>query len=316
MNLIKVSVIMPAYNTEEYIEEAIQSVQNQTFQDWELLIIDDGSPDNLVEIVTRFANTDSRIHLIRQKNSGVSVARNTGIKKAKGEYISFLDSDDYWAPDFLEKTYTKANKHNLDFIYTGFQKQRPDGTFKHIGKPYIEINLLEARIFEQQSIFIGTFLVRHDFLLTKLINFMPNCKYAEDVEFLLKILCFSTNGVIPESLAYYRYRPQSAQRSGWNKNREDVLKVYDRLRIFFEKNHSTDSLPSFTAQLQKSSASHLYRLLWGAVSLGEFDVASDLIIRYPYLIQSGTKKWTHTLKLKIVASKNPFIWKIIHLISK
>ena len=315
--MVKVSVIMPAYTTEDFIEEAIQSVQNQTFQDWELLVVDDGSPDNLVEIVTRLKATDNRIQLIRQKNSGVSVARNTGIKKAKGEYISFLDSDDYWDHTFLEKTFRKARSNKLDFVYSGYYKQTPSHKYKIIGPPYIETKLLYARIFEKQSLCMGTFLVEKSFLNKNHLYFSTNTKYGEDIEFVIKIFTLTNlTGAVKEALFYYRYRHSSAQRSGWNKNREDILLIYHQLTRFLTNEYPDPDLPKLLDYLKNISASHLYRLLWGAVSAGEFDVASDLIDRYPNLVQSSTKKWTHTLKLKIVALKNPLIWKVIHLISK
>lgn len=97
----KVSVILPVYGVEKYIAEAVRSVLAQTFSDFELLIIDDGSPDRSVEICQQF--TDARIRIIQQKNRGLSGARNTGIRHAQGVYLAFLDGDDLWAPEKLEK---------------------------------------------------------------------------------------------------------------------------------------------------------------------------------------------------------------------
>lgn len=101
MNKVLVSVIIPIYNVEKYISSAIQSVLNQSYTYFELLIVDDGSPDNSVESCQQF--TDSRIKLIRQSNRGLAGARNTGIRHAQGEYIGFLDGDDLWQPNKLER---------------------------------------------------------------------------------------------------------------------------------------------------------------------------------------------------------------------
>ncbi len=117
----KVSVILPIYGVEKYIAEAVRSVLAQTFSDFELLIIDDGSPDRSVEICQQF--TDPRIRIIQQKNRGLSGARNTGIRHAQGEYLAFLDGDDLWAPEKLEKHVAhldNAPKVGLSFSRSAF----------------------------------------------------------------------------------------------------------------------------------------------------------------------------------------------------
>ncbi len=97
-----VSIIVPIYNVEKYLEETLGSVLKQTYTNWELILIDDGSPDRSVEIAKKFLD-DQRIKLISQTNQGVSVARNNGMKACKGTYIAFLDADDIWEVDKLEK---------------------------------------------------------------------------------------------------------------------------------------------------------------------------------------------------------------------
>ena len=97
-----VSVITPAFNAARFLADTIQSVRNQTYRDWELLVVDDGSTDATVAIVERFAAEDSRIRLLQQANAGPSAARNRGMHAARGDYFAFLDSDDQWLPEFLE----------------------------------------------------------------------------------------------------------------------------------------------------------------------------------------------------------------------
>lgn len=98
---ITVSIVVPAYNASQYLAETIESVLAQTFTDFELLIIDDGSTDNTADIISMYSHKDNRVKLFSQQNQGVSIARNTGIEKAKGKYIAFLDSDDIWLPNKL-----------------------------------------------------------------------------------------------------------------------------------------------------------------------------------------------------------------------
>ena len=113
-----ISVIMPAYNVEEYIEKSIDSVLQQTYTNWELIIINDGSMDNTKKIVENYLHIDMRIIYLEQENKGVSVARNKGIDSAKGKYIAFLDADDLWTKDALEKLYDlmKSDSDNK-FVY-------------------------------------------------------------------------------------------------------------------------------------------------------------------------------------------------------
>lgn len=100
-NNVRVSVILPVYGVEKYIQQTIQSVLDQTYQNFEIIVVDDESPDKSVEICQGF--DDSRITIIHQKNRGLAGARNTGIRHAKGDYLAFLDGDDLWHPEKLEK---------------------------------------------------------------------------------------------------------------------------------------------------------------------------------------------------------------------
>ncbi|WP_299238949.1 glycosyltransferase family 2 protein [Sulfurihydrogenibium sp.] len=116
-----VSVIMPNYNRAKYISEAIESVISQTYPIWELMIIDDCSTDNSVNIIEEYVAKDERIKLIRlPKNSGPAIARNTGIEVASGRYIAFLDSDDVWLPYKLEKQVKFMRENNLSLVYSAY----------------------------------------------------------------------------------------------------------------------------------------------------------------------------------------------------
>jgi glycosyltransferase involved in cell wall biosynthesis len=112
-----VSIIIPVYNAEKFIAETISSVINQEYKNWELIIIDDGSTDNSLEIIKEFVEKDERITCLRQTNSGVSSARNRGINIAKGDYISFLDADDCWKNDNIQKRLVVLEDNNVDWIF-------------------------------------------------------------------------------------------------------------------------------------------------------------------------------------------------------
>ena len=115
-----VSIVMPAYNCEKYVVEAINSILAQTYRNWELLVLDDGSKDNTLRIIEEFSQKDSRIKALPNgKNMGVSATRNRGIELASGEWIAFLDSDDMWKPEKLEKQFEIVEKEAAEFLFTG-----------------------------------------------------------------------------------------------------------------------------------------------------------------------------------------------------
>ena len=120
-----VSIITPAYNAAEYIVETIESVLAQTYPKWEMLIVNDCSKDNTVEIVQSYAAKDNRIKLINLKqNSGAAVARNTAIQNAKGRYIAFLDSDDIWKKEKLQKQIEFMQQNGYAFTFTAYEHFR------------------------------------------------------------------------------------------------------------------------------------------------------------------------------------------------
>ncbi|WP_313449029.1 glycosyltransferase [Streptococcus parasuis] len=119
-NKALVSIVMPAYNCEKYVVEAINSILAQTYRNWELLVLDDGSKDNTLRIIEEFSQKDSRIKALPNgKNIGVSATRNRGIELASGEWIAFLDSDDMWKPEKLEKQFEIVEKEAAEFLFTG-----------------------------------------------------------------------------------------------------------------------------------------------------------------------------------------------------
>lgn len=116
----EVSVIIPVYNNEKYVEECVRSVQNQTFEDLEILVINDGSTDGSGEILERLLREDRRIRLFRQENKGAGAARNKGLDTASGRYLVFVDGDDWIAPDYIEKLYAAAEERESEMVICGF----------------------------------------------------------------------------------------------------------------------------------------------------------------------------------------------------
>lgn len=131
-----ISIITPAYNAENYISQTIESVQNQSFKDWELIIVDDCSKDYTSVLVKEFENKDPRIRMIKApQNGGVAKARNLGLEQAQGDFIAFVDSDDLWKPDKLEKQLSFMKEKGCVLSYTDFQKfNTEDGSLGKVMK--------------------------------------------------------------------------------------------------------------------------------------------------------------------------------------
>ncbi len=127
--MVKVSVIVPVYKTERYLDVCLDSLINQTFEDFEVVCVNDGSPDNCLNILRQYAKLDKRIKIYSQKNKGLSAARNTGMKYAKGEYITFVDSDDYLSPLALERMVNNITENDSDYMFSYVYQVYPDRGF-------------------------------------------------------------------------------------------------------------------------------------------------------------------------------------------
>lgn len=159
----RVSVITPAYNAADYLEETVKSVQNQTFTDWEMIIVDDCSEDDTYNLAKKLSEDDSKIRVLKNKaNSGVAATRNTALDAATGEYIAFLDSDDLWLPQKLEKQVVFMDTGQYVLTYTNYQKFN-----SNTGERYEKIirapaTMTEKRIFGDTSIGCLTVMVNRN----------------------------------------------------------------------------------------------------------------------------------------------------------
>lgn len=201
MNVMKVSIITPSYNSALYIKNTIASVQAQTLRDWEMIIVDDGSIDNSADIIRDIAINDSRIKLIQKENGGSASARNVGLKQAKGDYIQFLDADDTIAYDKLERQVELMDQKGLDVTYTDYKLTQSDG-MTHSQLMGFRLNLF--KLLAGWGVFgtipLHAFLYRHSFLTKHDIKNTSEVKEREDWDFHIKVF-----GAYPkiERLAQY-----------------------------------------------------------------------------------------------------------------
>lgn len=197
-----VSVITPAYNSERFIGETIESVQAQTYPHWEMIIVDDCSTDNTVQIVKQYKEKDPRIKLIElEKNSGSAVARNTAMDHAKGKYFAFLDSDDMWLPEKLKIQLEFMKEKDIAFSFTKYVRMKQDGTLTNaVSKAPPSVGYIDL----MKHCVIGCLTVMVDREKIGDIR-MPNIRIRQDYAFWLAI---TKRGIraygIPKVLAKYR----------------------------------------------------------------------------------------------------------------
>ena len=165
-----ISIIMAAYNAENTIEAAIQSVICQTYKKWELLVVDDCSKDHTAQIVEKLVRTDPRIHLLKNTtNQGVSISRKIGLDYARGEWIAILDSDDMWAKDKLEKQLKTKKKKNADLIFTGSAFIKSDGQsidwVLHVPESISYRELLKQNLISNSSVMVRSVLYRQHYAM-------------------------------------------------------------------------------------------------------------------------------------------------------
>lgn len=197
-----VSVIIPVYNVEEYIERCIRSLLNQTFKDIEMIFIDDCSTDSSIKILKKYAKKDPRIKILcLEKNSGVAVTRNRGLEVASGEYLSFIDPDDAIDLNFYESLYKKAEETNADIVKCEVRRYETDGS--------ITYSNLNQTIKEKGNLFFcyegGTAIYKLSLIKDNGIKFPPELIKGEDGAFLNKVMLKTTKPVEFVDNVYYNY---------------------------------------------------------------------------------------------------------------
>jgi len=239
----KISVIVPVYRTEAYLARCVDSILSQTHTDLELLLIDDGSPDCCPQLCDEFAAKDSRVRVIHKENGGVSTARNAGLDAAAGDYIAFVDSDDWIEPDMYEKMLAAARQYNCDVMLCDCVKEYPDGSrpFTHHIRPgfYDEGELQEAYYphllmmenVEYPPTISNCLILWKASLNTPDLRYEPGIRYSEDLLFGARLMRRAKSFFYMKGEEYYHYdmNPQSASHSFAPDKWEDYRRLYRRI---------------------------------------------------------------------------------------
>lgn len=251
--MITISVIMPCYNCGEYISDAIDSVIKQTFHDWELIIIDDGSTDDSATIAYKYSQKNKRIKIIRQENAGVISARNNGIRSARGKYIYPLDADDKIAPNCLDLLYKTISETNCAVAACEVEKfGTQSGQFVFHGDP------TKSNMYQYNCICNGSLFAKSDW--DKYGGYDSQFKCGlEDYDFWLNFI--DDNRIItriPKILYYYRIKPGDLSRNNI------AMKSHDDLMRKLRKKHKNIIVYSIYRKIKsifyKRTKRHVYIL--------------------------------------------------------
>ncbi|MDR3285838.1 MAG: glycosyltransferase, partial [Prevotellaceae bacterium] len=213
------SVIVPLYNKAAYVEKAVQSIINQTFKEFELIIIDDGSTDNSLQVVKKLRTANHEFRIIEQQNSGVSTARNNGVKLAKYDYIAFLDADDWWAPTFLEEMKDLINEFPEEALYATFyyKVKNHKNTVAKIGVPdgfkkgYFDY-INAYTVSPWMPVCIGAVVLSKE-VFNEMHGFKPQLKLGEDFDLWIRIALKYKVVLLNKPLIYYNQDVEQANRA-------------------------------------------------------------------------------------------------------
>ena len=235
----KISIIVPCYNVEKYLGSCLDSLLNQSFKDFEIIAVNDGSTDNTLNILEEYSKKDSRIKIITQKNKGLSGARNTGIDNANGDYIAFLDSDDWVSPDFYQKLYNAITENNCDIAAaTIIRKREHSEKYRVLYKEQNIYSTLEDKLKAcsvPKCCYVWNKLYKSDLVKN---NKFEEGVYFEDILWTPNILKISDKLItVPNIRHYYRVNKGSIVKKNSPKKQSDSYKAKKYIIGFFDENN-------------------------------------------------------------------------------
>lgn len=265
----KISIIVPVYRVEEYLDKCVQSILNQTFTDFELILVDDGSPDRCGEMCDGYAEKDSRVKVIHKENGGLSDARNAGIDAASAEYIGFVDSDDYIAEDMYEMLYENIVKYDADISACGLFNCYETRKIRQYDKDELLIvNQSEGIgiILEGKKLSVNA--VNKLFVKTLFHNIrFPVGKLSEDAYVMIKLFGQAQKMVIETKPKYYYiHRAESITTSNYTQRDYNVVEAYKNNLLYVQ-----DHFPEHIAKAK-------FRYLWAYIYVYEKMIVSQTMV--------------------------------------
>lgn len=235
---IKVSVTVPVYNTSKYLRQCLDSLENQSLQEIEFILVNDGSTDNSGQICEEYARRNPKFKIIHQHNSGLAVARQIGLEHAKGEYIITCDSDDWIDTDMYKKLYQKAVDTNADIVMCGYIKEYPDGTNSIVyPKSINKRDNSNAHIFLSNIGSSWAKLIKRSFFINSTVKYEPDIHMGEDALINYKLFKFNPSiAYIP--IAPYHYRRRYGESSYTTSIKTHYIKQYHYVYQWVKHNYT------------------------------------------------------------------------------
>ncbi len=271
---IKVSVIVPIYNAEAFLRPALDSILDQSLREIEVICVDDGSTDESLHIVKEYQKQDSRIRIATQNNAGPGMARNNGLRRARGEFVIFLDADDFFELDFLEKMYATAKAEDLDVTVGNYDLYQSNTAKFRKNLTGEEQNLLVPgkvtskndfpdQIFQLTDGYIWSKLFRRSFLLEKKLAFPEDLRMFEDVYFVVASLSLAERlGKCEGVLIHHRVYKEQARNRLFRKYYAQAPKMYVSIKEFLMHHGMYLPLSVSFVNLTAGRCFKIYNLLW------------------------------------------------------
>ncbi len=316
----KLSVIVPVYKAESFLEPCVESIRHQSFSNLEIILVDDGSPDNCPALCEAYAEQDNRIKVIHKENGGVSTARNAGLDAASGDYITFVDSDDYIDSCMYEKMLDKAERHHCDVVMCDCLKEFDDHSelYSHdiregfysreqLKQEYYPHLLIMENVEYPATISNWLMLFRRE--LSDGVRYLTGVRYSEDLLFGAQLMHQASSFFYLKGDAYYHYwmDPQSASHKFVPDKWQDYLKLHEGIQREFGSCKDYD----FTHQIDLCLLFFLYNAVGDVLSTTELNqkqkkAAAMRILRTPVVYKMFKRISIH--KLLISKKQKVITW--------
>ena len=283
-----VSIILPVFNAERFLPQCLYSILRQTYQNWELIAVDDGSKDGSMEILKSYGKRDGRIHIISKKNEGVSIARNIALEHAHGDYIYFVDSDDIVMPEGLMILVKAMESSKATFVKSDFLPIDEQGKQVFINKKQVIRRRYDGKVMDSEKFFkkilmkeyfLWTCLFQKDIIVKNHIQFIPHCRLMEDAAFVVDYLLYSDRNVYKDACVY-GYRKYEGTVSAVNKDyTEDMMMV-----LKHTGRHKANLMMLLNSQMQKKH-NQKYGSWWLRNTLKIENLFSRFYLLFKYQIE-------------------------------